>query len=253
MPPFDAFVINLDGSDDRLSEIAQNLAACGIGFTRVAAVDGRLRPPEADPDYDARAARAEMGRVLMGGEIGCFKSHRRALEAFLASGAAYGLVLEDDAELLPDTAEVLGAALDWLAAHPGWRLINIGHPELRFATPLARFGAHQLVAAHYAPMGAFAILWSRAAAEEFLALSARIGAPVDNALQNWLCRAGGGLAFAPPLARVTDAASVIDDTPRDAKPARGNYRRGWNYGLAKQRRLWRNKLWAWAHKTGLVR
>ena len=248
------FVINLDSSPDRLDEIAANLSAIGLDFIRVPAVDGRLQAPEQDPDYDERAARAMMGRSLMGGEIGCYKSHIRALGAFLASGAEHGLVLEDDAELSEDAMMVLGNVLDWLAAsgRKDWRVINLGHPVLHSATLLAEFGRYGLLAAHYAPMGAFALLWSRRGALEFLGRSDKISAPVDNALQNWLCRKGGGLAISPPLARVSKAISVIDETPRDAKPLRGKYRRVWYYGIAKQRRLWRNRLWALAHRAGLL-
>lgn len=99
-------------------------------------------------------------------------------------------------------------------------------------------------------MGAYALIWSRKGAEGFLALSEKISAPVDNTMQNWLCRNGGGFAISPELAFVSYAESVIDNTAHGHRPARGRFQRSWLYGPRKQKRLWKNRLWAYIRKAG---
>jgi len=82
-PPFDAittFVINLDGSDERLSLITENLTSLNIPFERVPAVDGRRFDVHALPEYNDPRAKTRYGRILNGGEIGCFKSHIKCLQ-----------------------------------------------------------------------------------------------------------------------------------------------------------------------------
>jgi glycosyl transferase family 25 len=246
------FVINLDSSSDRLSEITQHLSDRGIDFTRVPAVDGR-QPDHAEADrYDSRSARKIIGREMMGGEIGCFLSHRRALSVFLQTKASHALILEDDAILEPNIIEKIENAVAWLdiSASKGWRTINVGRAKLPITTHLCELGEHNLVAAHYAPMGAYALIWSRKGAEEFLTLSEKISAPVDNTMQNWLCRNGGGFAINPELAFVSYAESVIDNTAHGHRPARGRFQRSWLYGPRKQTRLWKNRLWAYIRKAG---
>ena len=38
-----------------------------------------------------------MGRSIQKGEVGCFLSHKKALEKFLTTEAKYAVVFEDDA------------------------------------------------------------------------------------------------------------------------------------------------------------
>ncbi|WP_175484949.1 glycosyltransferase family 25 protein [Jannaschia pohangensis] len=245
-PP--VFVINLPGSDDRLAEISGNLATEGLEFERVEAVDARAIVPEDHPEFDGRAMRRTMGRRMMGAELGCCLSHRKALLRFLDGDADTALILEDDARLTPGTGAVLPKLLDALTGRD-WSLVNLGHPSVKMSHRVATLhrdgAAHDLLAAHYAPMGGFALLWSRLGAEDYLHRHPKITAPWDNMLQGWLCRAGGGFALSPPLVGVTDALSEIDAVAAYAATApRARHGRHWSYPLAKQRRLWRNRAWA---------
>ena len=250
-PDVSTFVINLDASTDRWATLSEHLSAVGLDFTRIDGVDETV---PADTNYDIDAARRIMGREMMPGEIGCALSHRKALAAFLGSDTQYGLILEDDARLCDRFPDALTETLDWLEAAQGrhWKVLHLGNSRLPIATELARFGTHRLFAAHYAPMGAYALLWTRQAAQSFLARSDSIDAPFDNSLQNWLCRDGGGLAVSPRLAFVSDARSMIDTTEFGDRPKRGGYRRTPLYGLRKQQRLWTNRFWAAAHKMRQV-
>ena len=236
------FLINLDGSDARLARATAALTAAGLTFTRIPAFDGRGKTADDLPLYDAAATQRAFGRKMVGGEVGCFLSHIRAAEAFLASGAAYGLVLEDDATVPPDAAETLRLLLDALetgAAVTPWRVINLGRPASRVLTPLEMVSnSHRLIRAHYHPMTTTAILWNRDGARAFLNGAARrIDMPVDNWIQRWASARDCGLALAPPLFPPAEGDSEIGGAVQRKGGARG-----WGYFIGKQTRLWRNKL-----------
>ncbi|MGB3176258.1 MAG: glycosyltransferase family 25 protein [Albidovulum sp.] len=252
--PCAAFVINLDESAGRLARMQAQFDTLGQGFTRIPAVDGRAFGASDVPAYDEAQALRFMGRKVLGGELGCYLSHIKAAAAFLETDAAFGLIFEDDAVLNADVFPVVRGASRWLAASAqrDWRLINLGYGVTRFRSPLepviGATNTYELCQAHYFPMGAFALCWSRRGAAEFLARSRVIFSPVDNALRHWLCRSGGGLGFQPGLVGVIPGDSDIDDDL-----ARSAHGRVGSYGLKKQRRLWRDKLWAmrWKYTRGV--
>lgn len=246
---FPIFVINLEDSRERLAQAEAEFARQGRAFVRIPAVDGRRFTAADVPTYDEAAALGYMGRTLPGGELGCYLSHLRAAEAFLATGQEAGFVFEDDA-LVPDALfPVAEAAVAWLGAQgrDDWRLLNLGYQPTFAWTSLAVLGhgdrRYELCAAHYFPMGAFALLWSRRGAEEFLDVARTIRAPVDNTLRHWLCRAGGGFGFRPNLGWVRTEGSDIASVDVRRKHGRSAL-----YGLRKQRRHWSDKLHALAAK-----
>lgn len=250
MQSLDTYVINLDGSDDRLHAISKRLAGYGVDFERISAVDGRGLDLSTVADYDAERTERYMGRSLVGGEIGCYYSHLKVAARFLQSDARYALVLEDDALPLCNPAELLENALaDLDAIDPEWLLINIGNNKLKIATPLSRYdiGGYrcELVAAHYFPMTTSAIVWSREGARLFVEQHHKMFAPVDNYFRHWLTRTGHGYSFTPAPVTTTDAESQI---LASAGRGRKTNKRKWFYGLAKQWRLMQDKLIAFSRK-----
>ncbi|KAI3609425.1 Beta-1,4-galactosyltransferase [Cupriavidus necator H850] len=102
-----AYVINLDTARERRERISGQLAGLGIPFQVFRAVDGRvLAEEEVASKYDAAAAAARY-RPMSRGEVGCGLSHLGVYRKMLDDGAAFALVLEDDASLGPDLASVL--------------------------------------------------------------------------------------------------------------------------------------------------
>ena len=79
----------------------------GRGLTRISAVDGAAWSETERAGYQGSGG----SRPLNPGEIGCWLSHRRAWAAILQTGAAWGVVLEDDAHLC--------AAFDSFVQQPG--------------------------------------------------------------------------------------------------------------------------------------
>lgn len=249
MAPVPVFVINLDGSDDRLASASAQLGAAGLAFERLPAFDGRSLRPEEFPDYDARAAQRYMGRPLRGGEIGCYLSHLRAARRVAEGAAPFGIVLEDDMELVSGAAEILAQMIGWLSARPiDWDLVNLGPNKHKIYTPLAHFGdpqaGHALTRAHYFPMMTSGLLWSRQGAQAFVAGHGRIFAPVDNYFRHWLTRSDRGLAVWPPIVRTTGVESDIFA----GNVSRSREGRHPLYGLIKQRRLLTDKILARWHK-----
>jgi glycosyl transferase, family 25 len=241
-----AYLINLDENTDRLISATAALTGAGLRVTRVPAVDGRGLDLNSLPDCDPQAALRLYGRPLKGGEYGCYKSHLACAQRMLDEGQDTALVFEDDVTLPQDVLVYLEAALSFLAQKRiDWHLINLGAPGTRIFTPLADIGGgHHLVAAHYFPQTAHAILWSKAGAQAFVRDHARVAMTVDNLFRHVMIRSGKGLAVTPPLAGTTAAPSVIDAGHR---ASRYDGRR-WNYGLLKQKRFWINRAIALWHK-----
>lgn len=242
-----AYLINLDRNTDRLAISTDTLTRAGLPFVRVPALDGRGLDLNSLPDCDPQAALRLYGRPLKGGEYGCYKSHLACAQRMLDDGHDIALVFEDDIRLTPDFPTSLQRVLAHLAqSRIDWHLVNLGAPATRIMTPLADLGGgHRLVAAHYFPQTAHALLWSRAGAQAFLRDHARVTMTVDNLLRHVMIRSGKGLAVTPALVRTTDAASVID---AGQKASRYDGRR-WTYGLLKQKRFWVNRAIALWHKA----
>lgn len=243
------FVINLDGSDDRLRVASAQLAAEGLEFERFPAFDGRHLTPAEFPDYDAEAAKAYMGRPLRGGEIGCYLSHLKCAGTLIDRGEAFGLVLEDDVHLAPGFSGALSELMEILADMPQeWDVINIGANRLKIWSSVRELKsgveARRLVRGHYFPMTTTGLIWSRAGAERFLGCHDRIFAPVDNYLRHWQTRTDRGLAVWPPMVSATGAGSLIDA----GHCQRSREGRHLLYSLIKQRRLMTDKAIACAHK-----
>lgn len=237
-----AFVINLDGSDRRLDEVRRECERMGLPFTRIPAVDGRKRPASSFPEYDSPRTISFLDRDLLGGEIACWLSHQHCLQAFLETGAPYGLVLEDDSVLHDGFRDDLEELLAFAAANPSfeWHVVHLASRGLKLTTPLRPLRTRRLYHAHYFPMRSTTLLWSRAGAQAFMASADRIFAPIDTYLRYWVTRTGRGLVVDPPMA--SDRGDVSEIGSGDEVVARQGGYRGIRYFLRKQRRIGLGKL-----------
>lgn len=209
------FLINLDGSDTRLQAATSALRAQNVPFTRHAAFDGRNTNPKDVPEYNAAQARAYMGRDLTGGEVGCFISHVEVVRRFLKTDARFALVLEDDmqplAHGLAKVQRFVDASID---CDHHWDVAHLAAERLKLATPLhvldGQPHAIKIHRAHYFPMRATALIWSRSGAERFLRSAYPITCPVDIHFRRLTQDNDGGVAIQPPCFTTTQAASDID-------------------------------------------
>ncbi|MFI0545582.1 MAG: glycosyltransferase family 25 protein [Brachymonas sp.] len=248
------YLINLDGSDERLASATAQLQQHGIAFERISAVDGRKFDVDAHPLYDKKRALRYMGRDLVGGELGCYLSHMKCAQALLGSDAEIAIVLEDDMQCDSPFVPSIVEAVQWLQEHgrSDWQVFNFGNQKMKLSSALHPISASAqgavLHAAHYFPMTTTGMVWSRAGAAEFLrqTQTQRIFAPVDNFMRYWQTRVGKGYCFWPPLVRTTGADSDIDHQTARKKHQRAPY-----YFFSKQARLWQDKWLAWRAKIKL--
>lgn len=235
------FLINLDGSDERLASATSQIEAAGVEFLRYSAFDGRGKESDDFEEYDGAKAIRFYGRPMTGGEMGCYFSHIGCAEAFLAGEADYGLILEDDVLCQAGAFDDLAQIINWIESnnYSGWDMINLCLPPQKFSSQLETFqgeaGSFKLTRAHYFPMTTTAILWSRPGAERFLATRDHIYAPLDHFFRRWFTLSGRGLAVLPPMFSITGAESDLDNEG-DAGPARRRVPRTAGYFWAEFKR-----------------
>jgi glycosyl transferase family 25 len=175
-------LINLDGSVERLRKATAQLAAAGVRFERLPAVDGRLLS-EAERQRLAPWDRRAFFKPLSPGEIGCYLSHLAALERIVKEGWPRALVLEDDFILTPEFPSRLRELLEAPGALPP--LVKLegtcrgGAPEQRLPSGML------LMRNRRAPSRTIAQLWSSEGARTFLANASRLRRPVDVEIKHW--------------------------------------------------------------------
>lgn len=236
------YVINLDGSDERLTYATSALAKQGIDFVRISAFDGRKADPVLFSEYDEQKTLNYMGRQLTGGELGCYFSHLNCVKLFLQTDADFVVVLEDDMTPSENLAGKIHKLLQGLNDKP-WHLINIGANKRKIFTPLFHIENHEVAQAHYFPMTTTGIIWNKDGAKAFVEQGVPIYAPVDNFFRDWLTQSNLGISVYPPLVVARDVSS---DIGHNSKRKQNN--RSKNYGLLKQKRLWQDKIIAIKNK-----
>ena len=205
------YLINLDGSHDRLASATAQLQAANWPFERYSAYDGRGKALSEFEHYDDAQARRILGRSLLNSELGCYLSHHGCAEKFLQTDADYLLVLEDDMKISADFKNMLENVLHYLHANPrlDWYQINIAAKRKKVAVDIARIDGHTLWHACYFPIRSLGVIWSRKGAEEFVRLGKTMTMPVDIFIQRWLSENGKGLGVWPPLVRSSGMDSEI--------------------------------------------
>jgi glycosyl transferase, family 25 len=172
---FPVYVISLADAHERRRNMTARLAAAGLAFRFIDAVDGRWqRLPDV---FDG--ARVVREGYYSESALGAAMSHRLVHRMIVESGDDLALILEDDAELAPDLAEVLAAApkLDF-------DLLKLeGGPRRRRAI-VDRIGRYAVVVGMTPSMGAAGYLIRRAAAARFCGLEV-LDQEIDSAFNDF--------------------------------------------------------------------
>lgn len=247
----ETYLINLDGSNDRLENATRQLKQQNFQFERFSAYDGRGKPLSNFDQYDDVAANKIMGRSLINSELGCYLSHIGCVQKFLETDADYLVVLEDDMELVDDFSVVIKEIVSYLDHHTelDWYVINIGAKKRKLFQHITSLKNYDLVKAYYFPIRTIGLIWSRKGAEAFLQEGRRMYAPVDNFLQAWLSKNGKGLSVWKPLVRPGGFVSDIDggDANSVNKSRNAKEDRSILYNLRRQKRMWRDRMYALKH------
>jgi glycosyl transferase family 25 len=118
------YAINLDRSADRWRALAESAERLHLPLVRVPGVDGAKTPAEDRIDCDASAFARNNGRTILPGEYGCYRSHLKALSAFLETGEPAAVIVEDDIELTADLVSRAEAAVNALPDADAIKLFN---------------------------------------------------------------------------------------------------------------------------------
>ncbi|MEQ1412341.1 glycosyltransferase family 25 protein [Acinetobacter indicus] len=241
------YLINLDGSHERLKCATQQLESVNWSFERFSAVDGRGKALTEFVNYDDQGAQQILGRSLMNSELGCYLSHYTCAEKFLNTEADYLVVLEDDMQIDPDFKTKLGDLLEYLDHHKelDWYLINIAAKKKKLSKDITQIEDMSLWYAFYFPIRGLGLIWSRRGAEAFIEAGRTMTMPVDIFFQTWLSKNGKGLGVWPALVRPAGLDSDILGTVASQGISRKEKeKRSFSYGLKKQKRMWRDKIFA---------
>ena len=176
--------INLDRAPERLARIRGQLQRLSLPFERLAAVDARAFTPAQQAQIDEAAYRRQHGMPSLPGELGCYLSHVEVVRRFLASDAAFALVLEDDVVL----HDSLPAVLQGLLAHPArWDMVKLSAVHSGTPVPvLAVAPGHQLCVMLSRCTGSSAYLMNRRAAQAYARGLLPMTLPYDHVFdQGW--------------------------------------------------------------------
>lgn len=174
------FVINLESSVERRRRMEAALAALGLPFEIIAAVDGRASfAPDNLPHYNGTLRRLTAGGDLTPGEMGCILSHRAIYSRMVKDDIPCAVVLEDDAILSADFPAVL-EQLQNIPLH--WDMVRfLGREkcerENRPVLPLDE--THTLTRVIKPFGGAYAYMLTQKAAARFLTFTEKNWLPID--------------------------------------------------------------------------
>ena len=244
------YLINLDGSDKRLTAATQQLESVGWEFERFAAYDGRGKALSEFEQYDDFAAQNILGRSLINSELGCYLSHYGCAKKFLETDADYLVVLEDDINVLPHFKQNLESLFTYLNQHKEleWYTVNIAAKKKKLAKNIIELEHYTLWHAYYFPIRGVGLVWSRKGAEQFVCLGEKISVPVDIFFQSWLSQTGKGLGVWQPFVQPAGLDSDILGTVASQGIKRKQLEnRSASYGFKKQKRMWRDKFYAIKH------
>jgi len=184
MDRLQTWVINLDRATDRLARISAQLQGLQLPFARLPAVDARALSPEQRSQLDEPGYCRKHGMTPVLGELGCYLSHVEVMRRFLATDAAFALVLEDDV-MLHDS---LPAVLQGLMAHPDrWDAVKLS--AVHRGTPVRVL--------EVAPGHHLAVMLSRVTGSSAYLMNRK-------AAQAWLREPGGLLPMSLPYDHVFD-------------------------------------------------
>ena len=134
---YHSYVINLPSACDRWEAIEARLRMAGLASTRIEGINGReLRLPI--PEFDEFRHRLMTGRQPIPAEIGCYLSHIKAIDAFLASDASctHALIFEDDATFGEELPAIIDASLQYADRWDVLRLSTVGRDRVVRAIPV---------------------------------------------------------------------------------------------------------------------
>ena len=212
--------INLARAPERRRNMERQLSAYGLDFVRLEATDGQSLTEENRALVDHEKRRHITPYPLSDNEIGCWLSHRRALEDVAAGAAAMAAVIEDDAELTPDFPHVLqaleqiGSSFDFVFLH---RKMKKNEIFIACRPLLPDLSLGSVGPAH---MGAIGYVVSKKGAQKFLAYAKSFVHAVDKEIHRYWDNGLDIYGLERPVVFHADGGhSFIEETREQNRPA----------------------------------
>ena len=203
MASLHTWVINLDRAPERLARIGARLDALGVPWTRFPAVEGKLLgAAEQAARLDQAGFERRHGMTPSLGELGCYLSHVRLMQAFLATEHGFALILEDDVEPTAALPEVLQ---NLMAASGLWDMVKLS--AIHSGTPVRVLDVgqgHQLGVMFSRCTGSSAYVINRTAAQRYVQQLLPMQLPYDHAYDR-------GWVYGLKVRRVFPEVCVHDD------------------------------------------
>ena len=233
------YVINLDSSTKRLDEFNAAFNKISLKIEKISAVDGKLI--EIETFSDENLCKKQMGRGLQPGEVGCYLSHKKAIEQFLSTDAPYAIIFEDDAIPNEGFEQTVITIIDKFLKHNNSAAaVNLGAMDFKYSSKVLAINGNVLRCTHRFPMLATAVLWTRQGAKTFLESALPITMPYDNFLRYLFSGTNTAFSVQPPIIRFSGIESDI--AARNENIRRSARNRSKLYFYRKQRRTVRDKI-----------
>jgi glycosyl transferase family 25 len=182
--PILIYVINLDRCSERWQRMRAQAVSYGLNLVRVAAVDGQTVAEHERVGFHPRSFYNHNGRKVLAGEYGCYRSHLMALEAFIASGDASAIIMEDDVDLNDTLIPRAMAAVDAVAAPQGSVIKLANHRKVGFRASATTAHGDVVGRCLHGPQGSAACyIVTRQAAQTLLTTLKAMLLPYDVALE----------------------------------------------------------------------
>ena len=243
--------INLDRDTDRKVSFECAARTHSVEITRISGVDGSKYLEHPNTNRSKFKEHLSYGRSLSVGEIGCYKSHVKALNFFLDTKHDYAVVMEDDFAINKNFTHIVSCFLDLASRSKNVGICNIYHPAQQYFFPLkaptARYENVFIGRAFNFPTHAAALLWTRTGAKDFLSKYDEPLMPFDQATRMWATELGNGLSLSLKIFSKHPSPSSIDTLGGDRPAAKsGNLLADLEYGLFwnirdKKRKKWYRK------------
>lgn len=215
----DIYVINLVRATERRQKMGEQFSALGVAFEFLEATDGRTLDQKYRDlvDHDRRKRITQY--PLTDNEIGCWISHRRAMQKLIDSGKPMATIVEDDSIISPDFPRVLdaieksGFKFDVIDLHRNFKRSE----KFVLCKPLLpEFGLGRI---GYTHMNATAYVMSREGAQKFLKYAARFAHALDKELHRYWANGLDIYGLEKPVAvQEKGGYSYIDETRGQDRP-----------------------------------
>jgi glycosyl transferase family 25 len=182
--PILIYVINLDRCVDRWERMRGQAVQYGLNLVRVVALDGQNIADRDRVGFHPRSFYYHNGRKILPGEYGCYRSHLMALEAFVASGEAMAIVMEDDVDLNLRLIPRAMAAMAAVSGAGGGIIKLANHRKVGFRPVATTTHGDVLGRCLHGPQGSAACyIVTRKAAQALIASLDTVLLPYDVALE----------------------------------------------------------------------